>query len=193
MEQRYSSTLSLTSALDGCGWSTPRPGRFTSGKDPAPIVQEAGWAPRPVWKGAENSPTTGVRPPDRPARSESLNRLSYPGPRHSILRVLYKGQCFCSVVNRHYKTTRPLTAVCHHITRHHSKTICSRRVHAQRRLSQFFAQCHKTEMDLYSPTVKALLIWTKKKRRQQIWVQLNIRFQCSHYWHHCKRRGCAGQ
>ena len=27
-EQRYSSTLSLTSALDGGGWSTPRPRHF---------------------------------------------------------------------------------------------------------------------------------------------------------------------
>jgi hypothetical protein len=37
-ECRYSSTLSLTSALDVGGWSTPRPGRFTSGKDPVPNV-----------------------------------------------------------------------------------------------------------------------------------------------------------
>ena len=37
-EQMYSSTLSSTSALDAGGWSTPRPGRFTSGKDPVPIV-----------------------------------------------------------------------------------------------------------------------------------------------------------
>ena len=29
---RYSYTLSLTSALDGNGWSTPRSGRFTPGK-----------------------------------------------------------------------------------------------------------------------------------------------------------------
>ena len=43
---RYSSTLSLTSALDGGGWITPRSGRFTPGKDMVPIVQEAGWAPR---------------------------------------------------------------------------------------------------------------------------------------------------
>jgi len=28
----------LTSALDGGGWSTSRPGRFTPGKDPVPIV-----------------------------------------------------------------------------------------------------------------------------------------------------------
>ena len=34
----YSSTLSSNSALDGGGWSTPRSGRFTSGKDPVPIV-----------------------------------------------------------------------------------------------------------------------------------------------------------
>jgi len=29
-----SPTLSLTSALDGGEWSTPRPGRFTPGNDP---------------------------------------------------------------------------------------------------------------------------------------------------------------
>jgi hypothetical protein len=28
--------------------------RFTPGKDPVPLVQEAGWAPGPVWTGAEN-------------------------------------------------------------------------------------------------------------------------------------------
>ena len=37
-EQIYSSTLSLTSALDGGGWSTPFAVRFTPGKDPVPIV-----------------------------------------------------------------------------------------------------------------------------------------------------------
>ena len=66
---------------DGGGWSTPRHGRFTPRKDPVPIVQEAGWAPGPVWTGAENLAPTGIRSPDRPARSESLYRLSYPGPR----------------------------------------------------------------------------------------------------------------
>ena len=64
----------------GGGWSTPRPGRFTPRKDPGPIVQEAGWAPGPFWMGAENLASTGIRSPDRPARSESLYRLSYPGP-----------------------------------------------------------------------------------------------------------------
>jgi len=54
-------TLSLTSALDWGGRSTPCPGRFIPGEDPVPIVQEAGWAPEPVWKGAENLTPTGIR------------------------------------------------------------------------------------------------------------------------------------
>jgi hypothetical protein len=37
-EWRYSSIVSLTSALDGSGCSTPRSGRFTPRKDPVPIV-----------------------------------------------------------------------------------------------------------------------------------------------------------
>jgi len=45
---------------------------------PIPIVQEAGWAPRPVWTGAENLAPTGIRSSDRPTRSKSLYRLSYP-------------------------------------------------------------------------------------------------------------------
>ena len=39
--------------------STPRP-HFTPGKDPVPIVQEAGWAPEPVWTGGKSRPT-GIR------------------------------------------------------------------------------------------------------------------------------------
>ena len=65
-----SSALPSTSALDGGGWSTPRPGRFNPGKEPVPIVQQAGWVPGPVWTGAENLASTGIRFPDRPARSE---------------------------------------------------------------------------------------------------------------------------
>jgi len=62
------------------GWGvsvTPR-SLFTPGKDPVPIVQEAGWAPGSVWTGAENLVHTGTRSPDRPARSQSLYRLRYP-------------------------------------------------------------------------------------------------------------------
>ena len=44
--------------------------RFTPGKDPVLIVQETGWAPGPVWTGAEDLVPTGIRSPDRPARSD---------------------------------------------------------------------------------------------------------------------------
>jgi hypothetical protein len=38
-EQRCSYTLSLTSALDGGGWQTPRPGPlYARERDPVPIV-----------------------------------------------------------------------------------------------------------------------------------------------------------
>jgi hypothetical protein len=55
------------------------------GKDPVPIVQEAGWSPGPLWTGAENLASTGIRSPDRPDRSQSLYLLSYP----TRLKILY--------------------------------------------------------------------------------------------------------
>jgi hypothetical protein len=58
------------------------PAALPPGKDPVPIVQEARWAPGPVWTVAKNLAHTWIRSPDRPSRSESLYRLSYPG-RHS--------------------------------------------------------------------------------------------------------------
>ena len=60
------------------GWvvsSTTRP-HFTPGKDPVPIVWEAGWAPGPVWMGGKSCPHRNSIL-DRPARSQSLYRMSY--------------------------------------------------------------------------------------------------------------------
>jgi len=56
------------------------PAALPPGKNPVPIVQEAGWAPGPVWTGAENIAFTGIRSPDRQSRRELLYRLSYRGP-----------------------------------------------------------------------------------------------------------------
>ena len=61
------------------GWvvsSTAWP-HFTPGKDPVPILQEAGWAPGSVWTGGKSLPHRDSIP-DRPVRSQSLYRLSYP-------------------------------------------------------------------------------------------------------------------
>ena len=74
------------------GWGvnvTPRP-LFTPGKDPARIVQEAGWAPGPVCTGAENLAPTWILSPDRPARIQSLYRLSYPAHNKYINNKLLK-------------------------------------------------------------------------------------------------------
>ena len=82
----------------GGGWSAPRPGRFTPGKDPVPVVQEAGWASETVWTGAENFAPIGIRSPGRPARSESLHQLSYPVSLldFSIILVLWLALCLPS-------------------------------------------------------------------------------------------------
>ena len=55
--------------------STPRP-HFTPGKDPVPILQEAGWVLWPVWTGGKSRPHRHSIP-DRPALGQSLYRLSY--------------------------------------------------------------------------------------------------------------------
>jgi hypothetical protein len=75
----------------GASWGSvvyATPHRFTTGKDPVLILQTAGRAPQPVWTSAENISPTGVRTPIRPARSDFLYRLRYPGPRFST-RILY--------------------------------------------------------------------------------------------------------
>jgi hypothetical protein len=57
----------MTSVLEGGGWSAPRRGCFTPGKDPRLIVQEAGWAPGPVWTGAKNLAPIEIQSPDHTA------------------------------------------------------------------------------------------------------------------------------
>jgi hypothetical protein len=66
-ERRYSSHSFLTSALERGEWSASRPGRtLPPGKEPpVPIVQEAGWAPEPVWsQRLEDKPCASVRDRD---------------------------------------------------------------------------------------------------------------------------------
>ena len=68
----------MTAALEGGKWSTARPGHtLPPGEDPVPILRGAGWPPEPVWTGGKSNPHRDSIP-DRPARSQSLYRLSYP-------------------------------------------------------------------------------------------------------------------
>jgi len=87
---------------------------FNPGKDQVPIVQEAGWAPGPVWMGAKNLAPTGIRSLDRPA-SQSLYRLCYPAhngrigfhkmwcnPLYWVLRSSQYWKIWDSVISRTY-------------------------------------------------------------------------------------------
>jgi hypothetical protein len=76
---------------------TPRP-LFTPGKDPVPIVQEVGWAPGPVWTGAENLAPTRIRSPDRPARSKSPYRLRYPAHKVRWHIIKYNASTLLGVI-----------------------------------------------------------------------------------------------
>jgi len=67
----YLSLHSLTSPLDGVGGQRHTPPALPPGKRPLTHLQEAGWAPGPVWTGAENFAPTGVRTPDRSTRGGS--------------------------------------------------------------------------------------------------------------------------
>ena len=74
------------------GWvvSSTHQLHFTPRKDPVPIVQEAGWAPGPVWTGGKSRPHWDSIP-DHPAHSQLLYRLSYPA--HITLYVSLVYSC----------------------------------------------------------------------------------------------------
>ena len=93
-EQRYSSTL-FQDLRNQKGWGKLHaPAASTLGKDPVPIVQEAGWTSGPVWPSG-NSLLHRDSIPDRPARSQSLYQLSYP------VHILQLYSCYFSVIKHH--------------------------------------------------------------------------------------------
>ena len=77
----------MTAALEGGEWSAARPGRtLPPGKTRVPILQEAGWAPGPVWKGGKSRPYRDYIP-DRPAPSSVAIPTELPGPYVDELRI----------------------------------------------------------------------------------------------------------
>ena len=79
-EYKYSSTLSLTSALDGVGGQHHAPANLPPGKTRYVLYRRLGGPTGPDWTVVENLAPIGIRSPDRPVRSQSLYRLSYRGP-----------------------------------------------------------------------------------------------------------------
>ena len=107
------------------GWvvsPTHRP-HFTPGKDPVPILQEAGWAPGPVWTGGKSRPYRHSIP-DRPTRSSVAIPTELPGPfcgqwQAKIMSSKHEGgdavpQCHTSHVPRsvNIKIYQPSTNLC---------------------------------------------------------------------------------
>jgi hypothetical protein len=90
----------------GVGDQRHSPAALPPGKDSLSIVQEAGWSPRLIRKGAENLAFTEIRSPDRPARSESLHRMRYSGPCLTVYKRCFFC-CCCEDVTRGY-TEKPL-------------------------------------------------------------------------------------
>jgi hypothetical protein len=82
----------MTKALEGVRGQRHAPAVLYPGKDPVPIVQEAGWATGPVWTGAENLATTGIRSPDRqPVASRYTDCATR--PTGSEVLIYYNQQC----------------------------------------------------------------------------------------------------
>ena len=76
----YNSTLSLSSALDGVGGQRHAPAALSPGKTRYPLYRRLGGPQGRSGQVRKISPPTGIRSPDRPARSQSLYGPSYPGP-----------------------------------------------------------------------------------------------------------------
>jgi len=99
----HSSTLSLTSALDGVGRQLHASADLPSGNARYPLYRKLG---RPLgWSGrlGKISPLTGILSPDRPARSELLYRMSYPDP-PKTLYVKTKWQHRGCITTKRYTT-----------------------------------------------------------------------------------------
>ena len=76
--------------MGAAGGQRHSPAALPLGKRPSTHLQEAGWAPGPVWAGAEILAATEIRSPDRPACSEELCRLRNPGPLARLSSELYR-------------------------------------------------------------------------------------------------------
>jgi hypothetical protein len=100
--------MDVYSTEQGIQLSFGKTSEFRGGAEPplgTPLlVQEAGCAAGPTWTGAENVAPTGTRSPNRPARRQSLYRLSYPAHR----------------IENNFKRSVNLSKTCIHITIKHS-------------------------------------------------------------------------
>ena len=85
------------------------------GKDPVPIVQDVGWAPGPVWTGGKSRPHRDSNP-DRPARSQSLYRLSYPAHTNILNNIFIRRTIYCSSISYMFQPQQvTITPIQHYV------------------------------------------------------------------------------
>ena len=109
----YSSTISLTSVLDGSGWSTPRPGRFTPLKEPVSLYRRLGGPQSRSGQVRKISPPPGFDP-------RIVQPVAY---RYTDCSILVPQ---VGVVLTKFVEEAPITipkAFCPRLTRLHSKII----------------------------------------------------------------------
>ena len=99
VEQRDSSTLSLTSALDRMGGQRHAPAALPPGKTRYPLYSGLGGPQGRSGRVQKISPPTRIRSPNRPARSEKLYRLSKSGPFHLNMQCLIHYTCLMNNYN----------------------------------------------------------------------------------------------
>ena len=89
-EQRYMSTLSLTSALDGGGWLTRRPGCFSPRKDTwYPLYRRLGGPQGWYGRVRKISPPPGIDPPTIQPVASLYTDWAIPDHRSFIFLVLF--------------------------------------------------------------------------------------------------------
>jgi hypothetical protein len=103
----------MTTVLEGVeGVNIMPPLLFTPEKDPVPIVQEAGWAPRPVWTGAENLTPYRDSIPQPSSPQPVATPTTLPGPLSTV--VVNNSKIFRQVAYKNFLTslTPLITTVC---------------------------------------------------------------------------------
>jgi hypothetical protein len=93
----------MTTTLEGGEGSVSRPGRsLPPGKTRYPLYRRLGGPQGRSGQVRKISPPTGIRSPDRPARSQSLYRLSYPAllllnyyQENTFIKSVYMHVCLC--------------------------------------------------------------------------------------------------
>jgi hypothetical protein len=80
------------------------PAAFTSGEDPVPLVQEAGWAPEPVWIGAENFAPPGFDSRTFQPLASRYTDYAIPAPRQN--RYMHLNAAAAAATRHVYMTSK---------------------------------------------------------------------------------------